>query len=565
MVDDYIRTFDFDAIERNKKQIIESFVSVYGEDRRAEIEEKISKVEIIPYMSIESVENTIKTIKQEKSTAIVEKLKETVDPKLAKELFSLLDFNSSTILEYYDFVDKVKETGDRNIRIPFNLVSIDLGISADAVLDNNPTEMMKIMDGLRPVVMGLRKEYGETLGRIKDKQEMVDNAKSKENELRDKYVFELATKYKDYLGDEYDKIVEAHSNGKLRFARHPKLDTLVGLSFSSFPEIDFFDEKSDDELKKLNDSFVKHKRIFFFKKMGIDLGDEYEAYENDERCKQIKPSIEFAEQVKKDREETRKKLKQEIYLSYPPYAAMMETIGKYELLEDMNVFENFISSGGTALWPNVNWGENGLESMPFIFINMARSEPEKLDMAIFHELNHLVEYKPLSITEESFEGISGWDPFKSIYDGSDEEREYELFSEIINDLLAEKVARDFHSKGNSIVSDPKKAKYSVCGYRATTFLINEFFQRYYEQIVASRSGNMEIIFDTVGKENFDGLNSLFKEYDDNFGGLKLIQFISDQREGKETDATRKMAEIERKRDDIIAKMEEYSKTPIVMQ
>ena len=60
MADNYIKTLDFDSIEKSKKQIIESFVSIYGEDRREEIEEKITKVEIIPYMSIESLKNTIK-------------------------------------------------------------------------------------------------------------------------------------------------------------------------------------------------------------------------------------------------------------------------------------------------------------------------------------------------------------------------------------------------------------------------------------------------------------------------------------------------------------------------
>lgn len=562
MADNYIKTLDFDSIEKSKKQIIESFVSIYGEDRREEIEEKITKVEIIPYMSIESLKNTIKTIKQNKSTEIVERANEILDPDLIKEFFSKIDFEDSAVLKYYDFVDKVKETGDRNIRLPFELISIDKTIDANAVLDNNPTEMMKTMDRLRPYIMDLRDEYEETLDKIKDKQEMLDKAKSKEAKLKDKYVFELATKYKDYLGDEYNKIVENFNKGKLNFSKHPKLDNLIGYSFSSMPPIDFFDEKTDKDV----DYYAKLQRVKYFKNMGIDLGDDYSAYENDERCKQMWPSIAFAEQVKKDREEESEKLLQEAYLSYPPYTSAVERIAKHQPLEDMRLFESFFSTGATALFPNVKRGENGLESMPFIFINMARSEPDKIDMAIFHELNHLIEYKPLTMTEEGFGGVSGWDAFEESYSGevTEGKRQYELFSEIINDLLAEKVARDFHSKGNSIVSDPNTAKYSVCGYRATTFLVNEFFEKFYDKIVASRSGNIEAIFEVIGKENFDELNSLFKEYDINFGGLKLLQFASDKREGKETDATRKMAEIERRRDETLVKMEEYSKTPMVM-
>ena len=328
------------------------------------------------------------------------------------------------------------------------------------------------------------------------------------------------------------------------------------------PPIDFFDEKTDKDV----DYYAKLQRVKYFKNMGIDLGDDYSAYENDERCKQMWPSIAFAEQVKKDREEESEKLLQEAYLSYPPYTSAVERISKHQPLEDMRLFESFFSTGATALFPNVKRGENGLESMPFIFINMARSEPDKIDMAIFHELNHLIEYKPLIMTEEGFGGVSGWDAFEESYSGevTEGKRQYELFSEIINDLLAEKVARDFHSKGNSIVSDPNTAKYSVCGYRATTFLVNEFFEKFYDKIVASRSGNIEAIFEVIGKENFDELNSLFKEYDINFGGLKLLQFASDKKEGKETDATRKMAEIERRRDEALVKMEEYSKTPMVM-
>ena len=564
MVDDYIRTFDFDAIEKNKKQIIESFVAIYGEERRKEIEEKISNVVIIPYMSIESLQKTIKTIKQNKSTEIIERVKDKFDEELIKKIFNKYDFNDSVIFKYYEYVDKVKETNDRSIRVPFDLIFIDKSIDADAILDNKPTDIMKIMDDLRPYIMDLRNEYEGTLDRIKDQQEMLDKVKAKEDELKDKYVFEFATKYKDYLGEEYDKIEKNYNIGNLRFISHPKLDNLIGLNFSYMTPIDSFSEKSNEEL----DYYTKSQRIQYFHEMGIDLGDDYATYENDERCKQIWPSKTFVEQVKKDREEIIKKHLQEVYLSYPPYVSAMETIGKYNLKEDMGALENYFMMGATALNPNVKRGENGLEPIPFIFVNMARSEPAKLDVAIFHELNHLIEYRPLSITEESFEAISGWDLTKSNYVAEDishqEKREYELFNEIINDLLAEQVARDFHLKGNSIVSNPTTANYVSCGYRATRFLVDEFFEKYYEQIIASRSSNIEIIFDTVGKENFDELNALFEEYETNFGGFKAIQLYTDRQEGKVTVATKKMDEIIKRRDESLRKMEEYSKTPMVM-
>ena len=83
---------------------------------------------------------------------------------------------------------------------------------------------------------------------------------------------------------------------------------------------------------------------------------------------------------------------------------------------------------------------------------------------------------------------------------------------------------------------------------------------YKKEIIASRrNGNISIIFDKIGKENFESLNQLFHIFNANFGNaLDYYRLLSSLKESKETAQTKLYHELNRKKDEILNSMREYS-------
>ena len=87
-----------------------------------------------------------------------------------------------------------------------------------------------------------------------------------------------------------------------------------------------------------------------------------------------------------------------------------------------------------------------------------------------------------------------------------------------------------HQEGNYILNTKEDAKIANgTTYELMKFLVIDFYDEYKKWIIASRKdGNMDILFEQVGKENFDKLNQLINE---NFNyiifgdAMKLNQII----------------------------------------
>lgn len=537
MTDEEIKIFNHETIIENKKnEIMEEFISFYGEERRKEIEKKFSQVKIIPYIPMDIFIQKVKEVKKKKASEIIEKMGEKNPNEL---LFDKFSFPKSTIFEYYKYVDN-KESS----KIPYTIAFI--------LKDEN---LMKYLNDNRAYFTSLLDEYNKSLEPIKDKIELCDNIEKQKNKIKEKKTIEFIESYKDFLGDIYTEVINYYNKyGTLPY--NPKINMLCGLNFDDFNAINKFDIKYEEKIA--SDSSVKSDRIKYFKTMGIDLGSDYEAYKNSEECKKIWPSQEFIEQLSEKRREYKKEIKEELYGLYPDYSKAKATLKGEEILDPIDLTEYF-EQGVTALSPNVKKTTNGFEMTSFIFVNMSR-EFEGLDQSIFHELNHLVELEIDSVSEKGIDWMSGWDKIHADFSGieTNKPRENELFSEIINDLLAERIARNYHEKGKNIVSNPDKAKYNIAGYRRTVPLVLDFYKKYYDLILQSRNNNISNIVDVVGKENFSEFSALFTDFELAFGGMKILKLMTDEEKGLETDLTKKKKEIFDKKDELIKKMEEYT-------
>lgn len=191
--------------------------------------------------------------------------------------------------------------------------------------------------------------------------------------------------------------------------------------------------------------------------------------------------------------------------------------------------------------------ENGIDNISTIFINLT-GFPDT-DQTIFHELNHALEttYKP-SASQDKYEVSIGWEKaFISMKNGEPEyapqgEIRYdnkELFNEIINDLIAEQVTRNFHEQGHYL--DPKlknseyKDNYSLNFYRRVEFIVKDFFEAYHEDIIKSRFDKTSELFEKVGVQNFEELNDLVNKYDDSYKKIErsVLDNVKISEESKE--------------------------------
>ena len=201
---------------------------------------------------------------------------------------------------------------------------------------------------------------------------------------------------------------------------------------------------------------------------------------------------------------------------------------------DKKEMDNIIRLGGSFCGTELAHTKNGIGPVHFICVNI-ESEVDCADHVIFHEINHALETS-IVIPESGDTCIvkSGWEQKNvSMKDGSIEPMklnefrcgDHELFNEIINDLVAEQAVRKFHEQGHRIASDPKKAVYSYAWYRDVEFLVKDFFDRYREDIMKSRTGESTELFDKIGLDNFEELNGLVNKYETSYRKIKGRMFF----------------------------------------
>ena len=95
------------------------------------------------------------------------------------------------------------------------------------------------------------------------------------------------------------------------------------------------------------------------------------------------------------------------------------------------------------------------------------------------------------------------------------------------------------------------------------FLVRDFYSKYKEKIIESRRhGNIEAIWNEVGKENFYALNDLFETFNNYFSGMKIYSLYDDLNNNKDTELTRTYNYLVKQRDEILLKMDNYKKEQI---
>ncbi len=564
MVDRYLKVLEYqDSFPQGMENITDAFISFYGEEKKDAIMEKFNDAVIIPYIPLDELKSLLYKIKKEKTSELKERIKEKVNmpDKDFSEIFQSPFFSDNLMSSYYKYVDEVKEANDPNYSTRFLLSGLDQNITAKNILDGNLSDLMKQMDEVRTFVKELEEEYDEVLTKI-DKYEKMCNLDSFKYDILSKYVYEFASKHRDLLGEEFDKIEQDYNKTKrIYISNYPKLEMYFG-HMDTVSKISSFDEESDEKINNAKVQYIadsiKRDRIKYFKMMGIDLGDDYSLYEKSEECKNLYPSKELIDTLKQEKEEYTKSYKKVLLEHYPIYSNSKKIIDKIPFTEDVDLVSIF-DEGIMCVSPNI-FNENGLNRCkPIVFLNLGR-DLNVLDASIVHEFNHVFELNTLDIKDNEYHLICGWDLINIDKEKESDasSRKYEMINEIVNDLISEQICRIMHSKNQYLYSSKDDVNYNSNNYRRTTFLVSDFISKFKTKILDSRNGDMSVITNYVGSDNFEELNNLFFEFNTQLGGQKYYQWHEDIKNEKKTELTEKREEIERRRDEIIERMYLYS-------
>ncbi len=423
------------------------------------------------------------------------------------------------------------------------------------------------------------KEYKEFSDKeLKPFIELKDRLKDFERKVTKKHLKAFLLECKEYLNEEdQKKLDELIDDEYFHTSKVPGIEIMLGDYLGGVSCMEYFLSTYDDQLKNpgvldYRKETIKKNRINYFRYKGIDLGDDYSLYENHPDALAVWPKQEDIEHVKDCSNDHLNQMNIELYTNLDIYKQIQFQVEESELLDKDSVFQpSSFTKKQTCVNLNIvdNHGEYQLHPLVMIYASGEKQE----DVRLIHELNHVFELSLIDVTDHDYSCICGWDyvggeihqdstTFEDTTKKDREKRNYELFSEIINELIAQKITKMMHEQGLHILTNPSYYQdYGGTSYERSIFLIRDFFEEYFDDIIASRSNNnIEIIWNKVGKENFDALNELFHEFYNNFPEFTFYQVIHDLRNNVDSEKVREYNDLKSRRDQILEKMREYSKS-----
>ena len=401
-------------------------------------------------------------------------------------------------------------------------------------------------------------------------QEIEKTEKSK-NDLSNEIYKKLLKENLDLLPEDKREEVKEFIEGKKSFY-DLKTKDIIGYSLESNSLIESFSKEAEEELnnsetnKWLKESIVTD-RINYFKALGLDLGNDYNLYLESEEAKKLAPSMERADKYVESKKEAKNEFNNRFYMSLERFQKILLEIGSIDLIDkDTPINASMYTRETSFASPNLIRTEQGNEIFSLMTIKFDSYDEDKLDHIIVHELNHVIETSLSSLTDDKVSMYCGWEILEGTLSSSRtenvntlderEKRPYELFNEIMNEMIAIEISKIMHKEEIYVFDDKSKSKYSgTTSYEYTMFLVRQFFEEYKETILESRrNGNIQVIFDEVGKENFDALNELFHEFNEHFGGMKVYNLLNSISKNEETEQTKIYFDLCARRDKILENM-----------
>ncbi len=419
-----------------------------------------------------------------------------------------------------------------------------------------------------------RKKYESLQDELRPFKTFVEKSLDLKDKLNKKHYKEFIRNCSFIFTETELKEIEEYLNST-GYVSSPKCLKALSSQLCLPTAIGSFTEETEENLNnpQINDwtkSNIMKDRIEYFKSRGLDLGDDYEAYKTSPEAQAIWPTQETAKRVEEEREKAYNNFNIEYYTNTSRHQETRKEINSMGLMDKDDGFDAALYTlHGTAVCPNVIKVDGEIKLYPVVVVHVT-SDEKYLDHAITHELNHLYELFINSLNGNQIEYLCGWDYLNEELGGEAKEvdtihkdeskRKYELFNEIINELIAQDISKIMIESDLFVFNTKENAKYrGYTSYEHTRFLAEAFFREYQKEIIESRKpGRIEVIFNKVGKDNFDKLNDLIVAFRNRFSEPELLSLNRDLNKGIDNEATRAYNEFKAQRDAILEDMKTYS-------
>lgn len=593
-------------IEELRPKIIDTIVEVYGKRHRAQIEDRLNNLYINSYVTAEDVQNDYNT-KNSHFVSILsvkflrkigmEVSKETEDEVYSGGTFHLPEEQKDVLRQYFgtsNFTDygKILSFDDELINSENDysnrmhkanrceiLKAMGLEISPEnydeVIQTKQGQECLKRAMEIYKVAAECKNELGQFKEDNKDYIEYIEKVKKYEQELKFKYMKKYAEQIVPYcdkeLGAKIEEALAKNYTLDYRFTQDTDKDGIY-IATHGEPLILAFSDDAEEKLAK--DNFesmrVKSDRVKYFKTKGLDLGSNYEDYENSEEAKKLLPDKELVETLYTIQEECDKEMDMEFFLNTGNYEACKRNILAQGIKVQDNFSKEFVENGVTCIVPNVRQDDNGnYQLFNIVHLPLVKLLHDYKDVQIVHELLHTVESSMKQLSKDEIYFKFGFDEAVEPICHNEEElivddrqsnpnepkRSYEIFSENLHQQLAIEVTRRLHEKGIYLYGDQKLAKETgSTSYEHYNVITANFQKVYREEIIdGMMSPTRDGITEIVGTENFERLNLAVNEYAE----LPYYKMMEDIIEKKDTELTRKRQELANRGAQIVEDMIEY--------
>ena len=533
--------------------VSEYFIKFYGEEYREIIEKRFLNCTYIGFVFPEDMKRFLSELYQLKIREMYSDFFRDNDITYSDDnLYKYFGYSNgelrypkncklSNLFEYiYNGLDDIY---NRN-----NLINFLKDISGNKNLVFGSDDFNKLIEKIKLLKPGFDKlclDFFEYKSNYKKYDRYVNICEDLEKSIREKYLLKYLKEVYEYLSENDRMVLDKVFNHELKLNIEDLecYQVLCGDVYSNVTLVDSFSSQCDE---KINDpstpkyilKSIYSDRVKYFKKKGIYLGRNYVNYENSLDCIKVLPDSDMVDWIIELRNNLSMQEREEYLTSTSLYKEYLEEINGLDLLDKNLNYKGFIS-GVNYVEPNLK-KVNGKVFLHNILVINSKLFDDYYDNSFIHECSHLNEVKIVFQNEgyciircgfETWLNVidkSKYDS-KKIEDFSDLDVDFSNFDEIINELIAQDITKMLHDDDIYLFDDKEN---SVIGKRTSyerfKLLVENFYVDFKEEIKHCRvMGDMDYLYNLVGRDNFLELNELINNFADYFDDKKYYEMFDD--------------------------------------
>lgn len=569
-------------------QIMETIIEVYGERHRKQIENNFKRAYLNSYITYDRIKSDYNRKADicctKLSLDFLKKIGEKIDPEEEKKVKAngsyYLSEEHKEILNIYmgnrefsedgaifSFADTLLETDNefRKKLIMQKRCDLFKRLGYEVTPENYEKkiatpelqEALVHIQEVYKIALECREEFDKFKEENKDYDEYFEKCDKYKRELDLKYLKESYRRVLPLCSEEEQKKIQSALENESLTEVYRFLCTVdrEGKYFSEYGDslIIAFSEENDKyiEDEKWQGLSAKRARIKYFKRMGLDLGDDYDSYQKSEEAKKLIPDKDLVKEVARIKKECKQAKDREFFLNTGNYEQCKKNLFSQGIKGESDFSIDFVKQAVPCVETNFIQNENG-EYQPFypIHIPLCGMISGSNDVLLVHEILHVAEFSAEKVDENQYsfktgletvvgdvpeEGTVIFDDDKTFTTG-DERRDYEIFSENIHQQLAIKVTQKLHEKGIFILDRPEYVKdIGASSYEQIDVITQDLRKNHEEDVIdCMMAPSMSEVENRFGKENITALNECVKKY----RAIPYYKFMGEYMDKKDTELTR---------------------------